>query len=335
MSHRSVRDGLGYPTRRQATALMSWRLAAGLVGCFRAAPSALADDLQRITDQQDLSILSLVAVDYRDRTDLSGRTIAGAPAGKVVLRDRPYSVAVSPDGNWIAWDNWSARPKPEGSGAALRVMVATPSQPARSLAFDSWFGGPLAISSKAEHVTLVRGAIGQGPSFSLVVADGTTGRIEHDVTRLITKFSLSQAIRLAMSGAGDRLVVGSSEWFTVIDPSSNESVVFEARGRYASLSLDGRFLAFVDEDRQVSMLDLSTRTRRILLDRSRNVIGVGAWSPNGQYLLAGLASSGSKRLVAIVAKTGRVVDMMALGDLAGDRCVWVKKGFLSARSALG
>ena len=329
-----LRGGFKGPTRRQITALMSWKLAAGLVGCAKATPSALADDLQKIADQQDLAILNLVAIDYGVRTDLSGRTIAGAPAGKVVLRDRPYSIAVSPDGDWIAWDNWSARPKPEGIGAALRVMLATPSQSVRSLAFDSWFGGPLAVSSKAEHVALVRGVVGQEPSFSLVVADGTTGLIEHDVTSLITKFPLSQAIRLAMSGAGDRLVVGSSGWFTVIDPASRESIVYEARGRYASLSPDGQFLAFVDEDRQVSLLDLSTRTRRILLDRSQNVSGIGAWSPNGQYLLAGLAGSGSKKLVAIEAKTGQVIDMMPLGDLAGDRCVWIKKAFLSANSPL-
>jgi WD40 repeat protein len=291
-------------------------------------------DLQKTADQQDLAILSLVAIDYGVRTDLSARTIAGAPWGKVVLRDRPYSIAVSPDGDWIAWDNWSARPKPEGMGVALRVMLATPSLSARSLLFDSGFGGPLAVSSKAEHVALIRGVVGQEPSYSLIVADGTTGRIEHDVTSLISKFPLSQAVRLAMSGAGDRLIVGSSEWFAVIDPALRESV-YEARGRYPSLSPDGELLAFVNEARQVFLLDLSTRTRRILLDRSRNVSGIGAWSPNGQYLLAGVAGSGSKELVAIEAKTGQVIDMMPLGDLAGDRCVWVKKGFLSANSALG
>lgn len=330
MTSRSTREG---STRRQFARLMSWNLAAGLVGCSRPTQGAMTD-LQEAADEQNLAILSLVAIDYGVRTDLSGRTIAGAPAGKVALRDRPYSIAVSPDGDWIAWDNWSARPQPEGVGAALRVMLATPSQSARSLAFDSWFGGPLAVSSKAEHVALVRGVVGQEPSYSLVVADGTTGRIEHDVTSLITKFPLSQAIRLAMSGTGDRLVVGSSGWFTVIDPASRESIVYEARGRYASLSPDGQFLAFVDEDRQVSLLDLSTRTRRILLDRSQNVSGIGAWSPNGQYLLAGLAGSGSKKLVAVDAKTGQVIDMMPLGDLAGDRCVWIKKGFLSTNSPL-
>ena len=322
-------------TRREIAALMSWKIAAGLVACSKTTPSSFANDLGKATDFRDLAILSLVAVDYGDRTDLLGRTIVGAPAGKVVLDERPYSVAVSPDGNWIAWDNWSARPKPEGSGAALQVMLATPSQSVRSLAFGFWFGGPVGVSSKAEHIALVRGVVGQKPSYGLIVADGSTGRVEHDVTNLITRFPLSQAIRLVMSGKGDRLVVGSSEWFTVIDPASTEPVVYEARGRYPSLSSDGQFLAFVDEDRQVSVVDLSSRTRRILLDRSRNISGVGAWSPNGQYLLAGLITSGSKTLAAIEAKTGQVIDMMSIGDLAGDRCVWVKKGFLSRNAPHG
>lgn len=328
-----ARGELKDPTRRQIAALVSWKLAAGLVGCSREVPSALADDLRKTADQQGLAILSLIAIDYGVRTDLSGSTIAGAPAGTVVLRDRPYSIAVSPDGDWIAWDNWSARPKPEGNGAALRVMLAALSRSVRSLTFDSWFGGPLAVSSKAEHVALVRGVVGQEPSFSLVVTDGTTGRIEHDVTGLITRFPLSQAIRLVVSGAGDRLVVGSSEWFTVIDPTSRTSV-YEARGRYPSLSPNGQFLAFVAEDRHVFVVDLSTRTRRILLDRSRNVSGIGAWSPNGQYLLSGIAGSGSRRLVAIEARTGQVIDIMPIGDLAGDSFVWVKRGFLAANSPL-
>ena len=91
------------PTRRQIAALMSWKLAAGLVGCSREIPRALADDLQKTADQQGLAILDLVAIDYGDRTVLSGNTIAGAPAGKVVLRGRPASIAVSPDGDRIAW----------------------------------------------------------------------------------------------------------------------------------------------------------------------------------------------------------------------------------------
>jgi len=51
--------------------------------------------------------------------------------------------------------------------------------------------------------------------------------------------------------------------------------------------------------------------------------------------LAGLAGWRWKKLVAIEAKTGQVIDMMPLGDLAGDRCVWIKKAFLSASTALG
>ena len=243
---------------------------------------------------------------------------------------------MSAEGEWIAWDNWSARPEPEGIGAKLLVILATTSPPTRSLTFDSWFGGPLAISSKAEHLALIKGVTGQKQPYSLVVADTAAARVEHDVTDLVTRFPLARAVRLGLSGSGNRLVVGSAEWFTVIDLPSRKSV-YEARGRYPSLSPDGEFLAFVDQDRRVFLRALSTRSGRILRGRSGSVDGIGAWSPDGRYLLAGVSGtlSLSKKLVAIDSRTNRVVDLMPLGDLSGDKCVWVKKSFLSSSSTLG
>ena len=140
-----------------------------------------------------------------------------------------------------------------------------------------------------------------------------------------------------MSGSGNRLVVGSSDWFTVIDLPSRR-LVYEARGTYPSLSPDGEFLAFLDRDKHVVLLvALSTGTERTFMGWPRRVSGVGAWSPGGQYLLAGVSDgfSLSKKLVAIEIATGRIVELMPLGDLAGDRCVWIKRGFLSASPALG
>ena len=266
MTPRSIRKG---STRREIAGMMFWNLAAGLVGCSKPTQGAMTD-LQEMADQQELAILSLVAVDYGIRTDLSGRTVAGAGAGRIVLRDRPYSIAVSAEGEWIAWDNWSARPEPEGIGAKLLVILATTSPPTRSLTFDSWFGGPLAISSKAEHLALIKGVTGQKQPYSLVVADTAAARVEHDVTDLVTRFPLARAVRLGLSGSGNRLVVGSAEWFTVIDLPSRKSV-YEARGRYPSLSPDGEFLAFVDQDRRVFLRALSTRSGRILRGRSGSV----------------------------------------------------------------
>lgn len=283
-----------------------------------------------MAERHNLAILSLISRDNGDHTDLIGLTSDGTPAGKVVLRDRPYSIAVSPDANGLAWDNWSARAKPDGGGSALRVKVATSQGALISLPFDPWFGGPLAVSSNGEHVVLVRGVIRPKPSFELIIADGNTGRVEQDLTGLITKFSLPQVIRIAISGSGDRLVVGSSEWFTVIDPKSRNPVVYEAPGRDVSLSPNGQFLAFVDEENRAILVDLSTRSHRTLLERSRKVSGIGAWSPDGQYLLAGLEGWLSRRLVAIEAKTNQVIDMMTLGDVGGSKCVWVNKGFLSS-----
>jgi hypothetical protein len=286
-----------------------------------------------MADKENLAILSLVPIADEYRTDLLSYTLTGAPAGRVAFRDSLLSVAVAPDGGWIAWDNWSALPKPLGTGSPLRIALANQGQLVRSLVFDSSFGGLLAVSSAAGQVAVIRGAGVPEPSFSLVVADGATGRVDDDLTSLIRGSPLSAAIRLGMSGSGGRLVVGSSGSLAVIDRASR-TLVYEDRGRDPSLSPSGEFLAFMDEERQLVVVELSSRARRIPLGRSANVSGVGAWSPNERYLLVGLAGWRWKRLVAIDARTGQVIEVMPLGDLAGDRCVWVKRGFLSAGSPL-
>jgi len=314
---------------------MSLNLAAALLACSRSTQGAITA-LQQTADQHDLAILNLVAVDYGDRTDLAGRTVTGTPAGSVVLRDRPYSIAVSPGGDWIAWDYWSARPYPEGAGAKFRIVLATTSEPIRSFTFGSWFGGILAISSKAQYVALINGGADGSRPYGLVVADTAADRIDYDLTDLVTRFPLPQVVRLSLSGSGGRLVAGSADWFTVIDVPSRRSV-YEARGRYPSLSPDGEVLAFLDQDQHVVLMALSTGAGRTLVDWPERVSGIGAWSPDGRYLLAGVSDpiSLSNRLIAIEAATGNAVDMMPIGDLAGDRCVWIKRGFLSASSVLG
>ena len=317
-------------TRRDSMRLLSWPLISGLVGCSRSIPSAQAADLQKMTREEDLAILSLLESGYRNRTELQGRTIAGTPAGAVVIHDRPHCLAVSPDGAWIAWDNPSALPKQVGSGAPLRLTLATPSQPPRTLVFDSYFGGRLALSANAEHVALVRGNLDQEPVFELVVVDGSTGRVERDVTPMLTRRPLSSGTRLALSSAGDRLLVASSEWTSVLDlAAASGSVLTEVRSWNASLSPNGRFLAFVDQGRRVNLIDLSTRSQRVLLGRWQRVSAIGAWSPNGRYLLVGLLGLLSNRLVALDVDTGQLIDLHPLGTVAGHLSVWIKSRFLS------
>jgi hypothetical protein len=95
MAQPSALDGFGDLTRRRFIAVICRGLALGLVGPARAASDSAAD-IRRMADEDDLAILSLTAISYGVHTDLSVSTLVGAPAGKVVLRDRPYSTAGSP-----------------------------------------------------------------------------------------------------------------------------------------------------------------------------------------------------------------------------------------------
>jgi hypothetical protein len=277
--------------------------------------------------------MSLVAVDKSGGSELSGHTAAGAAAGTVVLRDRPYCVAVSPDGEWVGWDNRSARPWPEGAGGLTKVILANVSEPARVIGLQTGFGGFVAVSSKAKYVALVNSVANQ---FRLVVVETSTAQVENDVTPLITGFPLSQVIRLGLSDSGSRLVAGSAQQFIVIDLASHKPLL-EGRGRYPSLSPDGESVAFMDARRQLVVTSLSTSRERALLRQGWRAFGVGAWSPDGKYLLAGVVRPLSLAigLVAVEFKTNVVAEVMPIGDLVGDRYVWVKNGFLSSQRVLG
>ena len=156
---------------------------------------------------------------------------------------------------------------------------------ARILKLKGRFAARLAISSKAEHlaVALVEAA---GPITRLIVLKTQTGEIEYDVTDLITRFSLRDLERLRLSARGDRLVVGSLKWFSLIDLPSRR-VLFEGAGRFASISPSGEFLAFVDARRKLSVVTVAIGETRHLL-KSSTTHGVGSWTPDGTFLFAGL-----------------------------------------------
>jgi hypothetical protein len=308
---------------------------AGSVACTSADRGARAT-LQAYAAEHDLAIMSLVVVDKTSGSELSGHTVEGAAAGKVVLRDRPYSVGVSPDGEWVAWDNRNARPWPEGASAYANVLIANATEPARLIGLNTGFGGFVAISSKARYVALVNAGVNRSAQFRLVVIETSTARVENDVTPLITGFPLSQAIRLGLSDSGSRLVAGSAQQFMVIDLASRK-LLLQGRGRNPSLSPDGESLAFMNEHRQLVVANLSSGLRRTLLGRWWRTVGVGAWSPDGKYLLAGVVRplSLAIRLVAVEFETNVAADVMPIGDLGGARYVWIKNGFLSSQRVVG
>lgn len=103
--------------------------------------------------------------------------------------------------------------------------------------------------------------------------------------------------------------------------------MFAGPGRFPRLSQDGARLAYLDNDRLMirSFADGST----IQMIKGTRVKGLGGWSPDGHFLLAG-AWTGSMRLawdkrqIAVDTRTDKyaVIDKLGEGDF-GDQFAWV------------
>lgn len=138
--------------------------------------------------------------------------------------------------------------------------------------------------------------------------------------------------RLQISANGNRLAVASYKAFVVLDLPSSK-VVLEGDGQYASLSPQGNTLAFLDTRRGLVLTDLATEATKILANPWWTVVGVGAWSPDGKFLLAG-----GRPLMNLVfdllavdtatADFARVMRLEMEGDY-GQTCVWIKRRLLS------
>ena len=134
--------------------------------------------------------------------------------------------------------------------------------------------------------------------------------------------------RMSISGNGSVLAVGYRSFVSVIDVLTR-GFVLRSAGRFPSLSPDGETLAFVS-GRAVHLVSLKTGVRRaISLGRA---FGVGGWSPDGAYLLAGARGSLSfwTWLYAVEVASGRYWPLLRLGEGDyGDHFCWVLRDLLS------
>lgn len=320
-------------TRRHVAGLVSLGIPAGLGACHGSFQTTLGRDILEMAVAQHLAVISLVPSSYSDRAVFEGRAADGKRGGDLVMRERPYSLAVAPDGGSIAWDGWGPRPNPEGVGASARIMLADLSVGTRSLPLGGGFGGLAAVSSGTERVAVVEGRFGAA-SCRLVVIGGRSGRAEHELTDASTKLPLCQAARLWLSGDGCRLLIGWPDWWTALDLREKVTVVGDSRGRDAVLSPDGVFAAFISQDGRVVLFNLSSGVRRDLATGREGINGVGAWSPNGRYLLVGVASGGANWLAAIEVSSGETVKLFRPGDVNGRWYVWIDMGFLKRKAPI-
>lgn len=255
--------------------------------------------------------------------DLTVSDSHGQRIGKLQLAgigaSRP---SVAPDAGCIAW----VRPAPLSDSPV--ISIADGAQ-VRELPIPGRPPSDLAISSAARCIALVwRAGSGAGPR--LISMDGATAQVEHDLTGA-TQPSSKEVERLSITSDGGRVAVGWRGSFAVIEVVSGRSL-FRGDGRFATLSPDGSTLAFVGSGQQLVVRDLALGTERRPM-RGRITQGVGSWTPDGRFLLAGswVALSFQKRLVAVDTRDGGYLELARLGEGDyGDRCFWIARRLLAA-----
>ena len=209
-------------------------------------------------------------------------SVTGAEVGKLLLPEATYWLSVAPDGGWAAWvPRNSVFPRT----AEPLLRFTNDPRSVRTLRFKGICGNQVAISSNAVHLALVAVVDPEGGR-RLIVLDSATAEVEHDVTDLITRFRLADVYRFQISANGGRLAVASRESFVVIDLPSRK-IMLDVDGRWPSLSPQGDILAFTDKSGYLIMASLATGARRAIRNRWWNIVGIGAWSPDGRFLLAG------------------------------------------------
>jgi hypothetical protein len=139
---------------------------------------------------------------------------------------------------------------------------------------------------------------------------------------------------LTITSDGSRVAIGFRTSLTVLDVASGKDLLV-ANGRWPVLSPDGRAVAYVDHHRLV-IRDLDTGVQRYPM-KGWLTYGVGGWSPDGKFLLAGswVALSPSKRLVIVDPRVGGFIELSRLGEGDyGNRCAWISKQLVSATDKL-
>lgn len=234
---------------------------------------------------------------------------------------------ISPDGTAIAW--W-AYPIPYGGEKVPFLKVQSLKEGIEPVWLEGRIpAGNLGISSGAE--VIVAPAL-KGNHRELLAIDRRSGVVVHDLTRFVTQFELGSGLEvISVSGPGTLTALGSrvSEQMQVLEIPSGKSV-YTGPGRFPRLSPDGKRIAFVDNDKLMihTFADGST----IQLLKGKRVKGVGGWSPDGRFLLAGAwttALAFEKRKIIVDTTTGdyAVIGKLGEGD-GGNRFAWVSVNLL-------
>jgi len=191
-----------------------------------------------------------------------------------------------------------------------------------------------ALSSGAEVIVASASPLdpAQSRRWELLAIDRRSGFVVHNLTRFITLFELgNNPVQKSVSGTGTLVSLEKidTEQIQVLEIPSGKSV-YTGQGSSARLSPDGKRLAFVKEGMIwiYSFADGST----VKLLKGKRVKGLGGWSPDGRFLLAGAYTTLlalDKRQVIVDTTTGKyaVIGKLGEGDY-GNTFAWVSTKLL-------
>ena len=304
-------------TRRQLLDRVALCTAGSLSCIAKRAP--LEEQIKQWEERNGLAIINI---------SLTALNVSGTRVGRLELPNCcTAEPSVSPDAERVAWIPSSPSLRPSGPEDSV-VRITDGINSVRTVRYAGHLAREVTISSKATRVVLVA-MIDLGDGYRLISLEGD--KQQQDLTPLLTRFGPAEIERLRLCGRGQYLAVGSRSSLILIELNAGR-VVFESSGRFAALSPDGNNLAFIDEHEQLICRTIAHGTSKFLR-REWKTCGVGGWSPDSRYLLAGRRDSLSlwNRLSVVDTVEDEAVDSFKLGEGDyGDRCVWVSRRLISA-----
>lgn len=224
--------------------------------------------------------------------------------------------AISPDGGTIAWSSYSF---PDKGEKVLFLTVQSLKEGIQPIQVEGRVALNTSLSSGAEVIVTIASLLDPVPSrhWELLAIDRRSGLVVHNLTRFMTLFELgNNIVQIDISGTGTLAALEKidTEQIQVLEIPSGKSV-YTGQGSSSRLSPDGKRLAFVREGMIWIHSFTDGSTAKLL--KGKRVKGIGGWSPDGRFLLAGAWTTLlaiDKRQIIVDTTTGKYAVIGKLGE---------------------
>lgn len=194
-----------------------------------------------------------------------------------------YVSSISPGGTELAWSSY---PTPYRGEKVPFLTVESLKEGIQTIEIEGRVAVDSGVSAGAEVIVALAIPLDphKGRHWELLAIDRRSGVVVHDLSPFVTQFKLGNNVGdIHVSEAGTLVAFGTRDQIQVLEIPSGKTL-YAGHGSCSRLSPDGKRLAFVDKDRILIHSFADGSTVRLPV---RRVKGVGGWSPDGRFLLAG------------------------------------------------